>query len=420
MTDGRPPTPTHVTRVLARRGDASHGATLVCIAGLHGNEPAGVFALRRVFERLDTDHVPLHGQAVALAGNVAALLRNRRYIDHDLNRVWLPDSHPAAPWMSASARTAAASVAPASSSAGAPRVEDIEQRELHAVLGAILAAARHPVFFLDLHTTSGPSTPFVMLGDRPAHRAWAAALPVPQVLGLENSLTGTLVDYLVGLGHVAIAFEGGRHDDPDAVAHHEAAVWLSLQWAGIIGDPETAGRAAVTADGTSADDRTGPFGGTGADGSAVTVRGTGADHTPDMAGGRETGSGFADGGGSSAGTVAGAANGRPVGDAATDGNACPVDLDVQRERLSSAAAGVPRTLRMCYRHGITSADGFAMAPGYRNFQPVEGGDVLGHDRNGPVTAPRSGRLLMPLYQGLGHDGFFIADAVTPARPAGDA
>ena len=82
--------------------------------------------------------------------------------------------------------------------------------------------------------------------------------------------------------------------------------------------------------------------------------------------------------------------------------------------LVEASAGIPRAMQVRYRHAVDSGDGFRMDPGYRNMQPIEAGDALGRDRDGPVTAPRSGRLVLPLYQGLGDDGFFVAETVEPA------
>ena len=36
-----------VSLVIGRYGDATTGARLLCVGGLHGNEPAGVYALQR-------------------------------------------------------------------------------------------------------------------------------------------------------------------------------------------------------------------------------------------------------------------------------------------------------------------------------------------------------------------------------------
>ena len=45
--------------------------------------------------------------------------------------------------------------------------------------------------------------------------------------------------------------------------------------------------------------------------------------------------------------------------------------------------------------------------GYRNFQRVHKGDLLGRDIEGDVIAPHSGYIMMPLYQKQGEEGFFI-------------
>jgi succinylglutamate desuccinylase len=80
-------------------------------------------------------------------------------------------------------------------------------------------------------------------------------------------------------------------------------------------------------------------------------------------------------------------------------------------RMIDAAVGLPKAVQTRYRHALTPGDGFAMKPGYGNFHPVLKGELLAHDRNGPVFAPRDGLLLMPLYQEQGEDGFFLVDPV---------
>ena len=47
-------------------------------------------------------------------------------------------------------------------------------------------------------------------------------------------------------------------------------------------------------------------------------------------------------------------------------------------------------------------------PGYVNFQKVAPGEVLAAERGEEVRAVEGGRLLLPLYQALGNDGFFLA------------
>ncbi len=199
------------------RGGAAGGRLLLLTAGLHGNEPAGVLALQRVFARLAVARYPLAGLVVGLAGNRGALAAGERYLGRDLNRLWLDEvvdhllegAPPATP-------------------------EERELLELDAALTAALAACPGPRFFLDLHTTSGEGPPFAILDDVLRNRRLALALPVPAVLGLEEELAGTLLFRLSALGIASVALEAGRHTDPDSVDRAEAAVWISLETAGLL------------------------------------------------------------------------------------------------------------------------------------------------------------------------------------------
>lgn len=69
---------------------------------------------------------------------------------------------------------------------------------------------------------------------------------------------------------------------------------------------------------------------------------------------------------------------------------------------------LPRVLRAVHRHRILPGDQFVMKPGFSTFDRVRRGDLLAQDQNGEIHAPMTGWLLMPLYQGQGEDGFFIA------------
>jgi succinylglutamate desuccinylase len=54
-----------------------------------------------------------------------------------------------------------------------------------------------------------------------------------------------------------------------------------------------------------------------------------------------------------------------------------------------------------------------MRPGYRNFQRVAKGEIVATDRRGPVRTREAGRILMPLYQVKGNDGFFLVREFRP-------
>ncbi len=204
-----------IPRVLGRHTGES-GATLIVVAGVHGNEPSGVIALRRVLDRVEATRPRLRGTIHGLAGNLAALAQGVRYLDEDLNRLWHPD-----------------------------RIEQVRQgivrsaedRQLRALDQEIELArtrATGPVFVLDLHTASGPGPAFTVLDDTLPNRAFALELGMPVVLGIEEELVGTLMNHVSAEGLTGVGFEGGQHENPRAVDRAEAAIWVALQVAGIV------------------------------------------------------------------------------------------------------------------------------------------------------------------------------------------
>ena len=209
-------------RVLGRLGRGGPGApTLLIVGGLHGNEPAGVEASRRVARVLTPRAEHLRGSVVFLTGNLQALALGRRFVDRDLNRVWTPEG------------VAALRGRPAVPAAEPMVAEEVEQRELMDVLDAVLAEAQGTVYLLDLHTTSGDGGPFSTVADSLRNRAVAQQLPVPLVLGLEELVEGTLHEYLATRDCITVAFETGRHDEPAAVDRAEAGIWIMLAVTGV-------------------------------------------------------------------------------------------------------------------------------------------------------------------------------------------
>jgi len=202
-------------RVLGRvRGDAP-GPMLLVVAGIHGNEPAGVLAARRVAAALAAGGTPLRGDVVFLAGNLTALQRGVRGVDRDLNRGWTR------------ARIAGLSGGPAA----AP--EDCEQRQLFDAIEAACRAARGPITFLDLHTTSAPGIPFAMARDLPPQIAFARAFPLPILVGLLELVDATLLEFMRQEGHMTLGVEAGQNDAESSIDHHESVLWLALAAAGL-------------------------------------------------------------------------------------------------------------------------------------------------------------------------------------------
>ncbi len=193
------------------------GPTLFVVGGLHGNEPAGLLGLERVFARLGEVGLA-RGEFIGLAGNLEALTAGRRFVEEDLNRIWLPP------------RIAALRD-------GEPvSVEERELRQLDEQLRGTLARARGEVYALDLHTISGPGPAFVVIDDTLLNRRFANRFPVPLVLGLDEELSGTMAHHLTAEGVIPVGFEAGQHDEPEAVERAEAAIWIALEAAGLLAD----------------------------------------------------------------------------------------------------------------------------------------------------------------------------------------
>jgi predicted deacylase len=281
------------------------GPTLLITAGIHGNEPAGVFAAGRVLQRLRELRASIHGEIVFLRGNTRALERNVRYVDVDLNRQWTSG-------LIATDRSSTA--------------EAIEQHELLIHLSDAIKRARGEIYFLDLHTTSAQGEPFATVGDTLRNRRFALMFPVMIVLGLEEQIEGTLLEYLNNLGAITLGFEAGQHEAPSSVDHHEAMIWNAVVASGNLSREHVA------------------------------------------------------------------------------------DLEYWQSVLKRAGQG-SRVIEVRYRHSIRPEANFRMEPGFRSFQPVNRGQLLARDRSGDITARESGLILMPLYQVLGDDGFFLAREV---------
>jgi hypothetical protein len=78
--------------------------------------------------------------------------------------------------------------------------ESNEQQELFIHLSDAVKRARGEVYFLDLHTTSAEGEPLATVGDTLRKRRFALMFPVMIVLGLEEQIEGTLLEYLNNRG----------------------------------------------------------------------------------------------------------------------------------------------------------------------------------------------------------------------------
>lgn len=75
--------------------------------------------------------------------------------------------------------------------------------------------------------------------------------------------------------------------------------------------------------------------------------------------------------------------------------------------LIEYSSDLPKVSQLIMAHAIEPEDKFQMKPGYKNFQSVNKGEVIALDKDGQIQVDQDGRLLMPLYQKQGEDGFFL-------------
>ncbi|HHG83116.1 MAG TPA: hypothetical protein ENJ82_00075 [Bacteroidetes bacterium] len=203
-------------RVIGRIRGQEAGPTVLAIGGMHGNEPSGVLALQQIISRLEVHKSHFKGEFIALTGNIRALEMGRRFIDQDLNRMWKLQSDLA---------TLAATP---------DCYEAKEMQELQTIVDEAIATRRGPLVFLDLHTTSAESPPFLLIGDTMRNRRFVRDLQLPVILGLEEQLNGPFLSYLNTLGHISMAFEAGQHDADVSIENHFSLLWLIFVKAGCL------------------------------------------------------------------------------------------------------------------------------------------------------------------------------------------
>ncbi|WP_299548992.1 succinylglutamate desuccinylase/aspartoacylase family protein [Seonamhaeicola sp.] len=203
-----------VERLIGRVQGVNPGPTFVVFAGIHGNETAGVFAVREVLNTINSETVS--GTIYAIAGNLKALEQNQRFIDSDLNRLWTPE-------YIASVRKKADL-----------NTDEKELLVLFDILNTILTDNEPPFYFIDLHTTSSKTLPFITINDALINRKFSKHFPVPIVLGIEEYLNGPLLSYINQLGYVSLGFESGQHDAAAAIDNSMAFLNLALVCAGLI------------------------------------------------------------------------------------------------------------------------------------------------------------------------------------------
>lgn len=195
------------------------GPTVVVLAGMHGNEPAGVNASANILEKLQGVQPAIDGRLLFIRANLRALERGVRYIDEDMNRLWFPS-------IIEDLRSKTEEEIDSS--------ERIEIKRLLQILDAIDNQTDKPTILADLHTFSAEGYMFTISSTDPRQRELLANLQVPMVFGIGESLRGTALRYYQKQGFLSFGLEGGQHQHELTEDNITSALMLLLQAVGCI------------------------------------------------------------------------------------------------------------------------------------------------------------------------------------------
>lgn len=295
------------------------GVSFIVLAGIHGNEPAGITALSLVKKMLDVEPITnpdfvFSGNMLGIIGNLSACRDGVRYHDTDLNRMWREDII-----------TQEERLPPEKQSKEFSELKDI----LISINQFVEATKPKKLYILDLHTTSSGGGIFAIPSKDPESIKIASELHTPVILDITQGIQGTTLHYFTRdvIPHVetvTLTFEGGQHDDPLSVNRCIAAIVNCLISVGAVKSEDVE--------------------------------------------------------------------------------------NIHNQILINYSKDLPKVSKLVYKHNITEEDQFVMNPGYSNFDDIYKGEKLAKDKNGDVLAPYSGKILMPLYQSKGEEGFYIVES----------
>lgn len=196
-----------VPRILGKYEGEKGGPLLLVTAGVHGNEPSGVLALREIFKELEEKKPPMKGTFIGIAGNQEGLRHRKRFIDEDLNRTWTQEKLHRPP-------------------------ETQEEKEMHQIIDILkdYGPDKYPQrYFVDCHTTSSNSLPYISVQDVGVNNEFAHRFPVYIVKGFSDIVDGSIDKYFSQQGLTGFTFEGGQHDAEETQRNQESLIWLALK-----------------------------------------------------------------------------------------------------------------------------------------------------------------------------------------------
>ena len=201
----------HDKRILGQFYGTDNGPTVIIFSGIHGNEKAGVHASGKVIDKIRERNLKFKGNLHFILGNINALNKGVRFEKVDLNRIWQTEH-----------------ILQLENQVKGLSAEEREQQDIFIIIRNILLHEPGPFYFLDLHTTSSSSVPFITISDSLNNRKFSSNFPIPVVLGIEEYLDGPLLTFINEYGHIALGFEGGAHESASSIVNCEAFIWKAL------------------------------------------------------------------------------------------------------------------------------------------------------------------------------------------------
>lgn len=205
-------------RIIGHYTGQERGTLIIALAAMHGNEPAGIQALNRLFQMLEDEpkrnaDFIFSGRIVGVMGNIQAFERKLRFVKKDLNRELTLEN------LKNLRLTPQYRLA----------YEDLELMELtQAIKNEIIEYKPSRLVVVDLHTTSASGGIFSIVSDDVESLNLATQLNAPVVLGMIGKTGGTTLHYFktenMGIPTISICFEGGQHND--ALSIQRMIAWL--------------------------------------------------------------------------------------------------------------------------------------------------------------------------------------------------
>eukprot|EP00930_Biecheleria_cincta_P100528 TRINITY_DN92159_c0_g1_i1.p1 TRINITY_DN92159_c0_g1~~TRINITY_DN92159_c0_g1_i1.p1 ORF type:complete len:305 (-),score=34.95 TRINITY_DN92159_c0_g1_i1:127-1041(-) len=195
------------------------GQRVLITVGVHGNEQCGIFAVNELvregfFVDIWESHCEI-AEITLVIGNPRAVAENIRFVDVNLNRVFLEEH----------------------------KVREGGQLYEESLTPRLSQAIDHATWYLDLHSTSAPTPCFCIPAGRNSI-AVSESLPVEYVLeDLLSSLEGTTLHWAArDPQKVAVCVECGQHQDAGSVKLAKQAIVQFLAEAAGKVNPDRAAK----------------------------------------------------------------------------------------------------------------------------------------------------------------------------------